>query len=315
MEEMLYKDYINERIFNKIMSNTIITQQEIEQYLYKFLKSNRAVFKNSCRLFKKYLIETKNNEYIFKYRRDLSRLKRIRTKNLEVSKLSKFIKKFIIGNNIYYDGYFLTDFFKNSMIKRDLESFEWLSDKTPLYSLELLITNIINTKQLLNEYEKGILFTKDKDKNTFRNYFKNIDNLTNTQKEKLIKYAILENRQELLSYIKNENIINSLNIQKEYNHLDNISLIPNKQKIIRSFKYYLHNLFNDKSLVKNDVAKKRNVDKLFRDIIEHYFDTDRNFIEYYSLDDREDYKKLKKVRQSHEKQSFNFHDIKFSNFS
>jgi hypothetical protein len=315
MEEMRFKDYINERIFNKIMSNTIINQQEIEQYLYRFLELDRAVFKDSCRLFEKYFIETKNNEYIFKYRRDLSRLKRIRTKDFEITKLSKFIKKYIIGNNIYYDGYFLTEFFKNSMIKRDLGSFEWLSEKTPFYSLELLITNIINTKQLLNEYEKGILFTKDKDKNTFRNYFKSIDNLTNTQKEKLIKYAVLENRQELLSYIRNENIINRLDIQKEFNHLNNISLIPNKQKIIRSFKYYLYNLFNDKSLVKNDITKKRNVDKLFRDIIEHYFDTDRNFIEYYSLDDREDYKKLKKIRQSHTKQSFNFHDIKFSNFS
>lgn len=187
--------------------------------------------------------------------------------------------------------------------------------KTPNYSLDLLIRIIIITKQLLNEYEKGIVFAKDKDKNTFRKYFKNLDNLTNTQKEKLRKYAILENRQELLSYIKNENIINSLDIQKEYNYLNHISLIPNKQKIIRSFKYYLHNLFNDKSLMKEDVTKKRNVDKLFRDIIEHYFDTDRNFIEYYSLDDRDDYKKLKKIRQSHTKQSFNFHDIKFSNFS
>lgn len=298
------------------MSNTIITQQEIEQYLYKFLKSKRVVDKDICRVLKKYFIETKNNEYIFKYRRNLTKLKRIRTKNFEVSKLSKFIKKFIIGNIIYYDGYFLTEFFKRSMINRDFKSFELLEDdKTPLYSLEILVTNIINTKELLNEYEKGILFAKDKDKNTFRNYFKNIDNLTKTQKEKLIKYAILENRQELLSYIKNEHIINSLDIQKEYNHLNNISLIPNKQRIIRSFKYYLHNLFNDKSLVKNDVTKKRNVDKLFRDIIEHYFDKYNEFTEYYSNDDRQDYKKLKKIRQSNTKQSFNFHDIKFSNFS
>lgn len=297
------------------MINTAITQKEIEQYLYTFLKLERTPFKDSCRLFKKYFNETKNNEYIFKYRRELTRLKRLRTKDLEISKLSEFIKKYIIGNYIHYEGHFLTDFFKNSMIKRDLKSFELLGDKTPLYSLELLITNIINTKQLLNEYEKGIVFAKDKDKNTFRNYFKNIDNLTNTQKEKLIKYATLENRQELLSHIKNENIINSLDIDKEHNHLNDISLMPNKQKIIRSFKYYLYNLFNDKSLMKNDVTKKRNVDKLFRDVIEHYFDKDSSFIEYYSQSDRDNYKKLKKVRQSHAKQSFNFHDIKFSNFS
>lgn len=300
------------------MNNETMETKEkaIEKYLFSFLKNQRAGFIESIRIYKKILDEHQDNRYILKIRRELSRYNRLKSEHFEIKKLRKFLKKYVIGDNIYFDKHFLTGLSKEAMQKRDLSSLEWeVDDKTPMYSFDTLFTNIINTKQLLNEYEKGVIFAKDKDKNTFRTYFETIDNLRDKQKEKLIKYATVENRQELLSYLKNENIIKILDIQEEINHLNNISLMPNEQKIIRSFKYYLDNLFNDNSLMKKDVTKKRNVDKLFRDVIKHYFDKDTRFEEYYLEDARQDYKKLKKVRQSHQNQSFNFHDIKFSNFS
>ena len=300
------------------MNNETMEAKEkaIEKYLFSFLRNERTVFIKSIGYFKKFLDEHQDNRYIFKIRRELSRYNRLKSEHFEVKKLRKFLKKYVIGDNIYFNNHFLTGLSKEAMQKRDLSSSEWeVDDKTPMYSFDTLVTIIITTKQLLNEYNKGIIFAKDKDKNTFRTYFETIDNLRDKQKEKLIQYATVENRQELLSYLKNENIINTLDIQEEINHLNNISLMPNEQKIIRSFKYYLNNLFNDNSFMKKDVTKKRNVDKLFRDVIEHYFDKDTRFEEYYLEDARQDYKKLKKVRQSHQKQSFNFHDIKFSNFT
>ncbi|MEN4045804.1 hypothetical protein [Sulfurimonas sp. NWX367] len=294
------------------------TKENITKYINDFLKHKRALYRSSYKIFKEKYAQTTDATYIFKQRRELARYKRSVLRKNDISKLSNFIQKVILA-----DDYFLADYGKKSLSKK-VGCFEWLNDEdTPMYSFELLLTNIIHTKQSLNEFDKGIVFEREKEKIIFHKSISNINNLTKSKKDKLTLYARLENRQELLSYLMNENFIKELDIDKELLHLNNISLM-NKQKIIRSFKYYLNSLFIDKSIMKKDLTNKQRVDNLFRKCIEYFLDNGIEFEHYYDETAHKNSDKiipewatkiqLPRVRTSSKTQSFNFHNIKFSYF-
>ncbi len=300
------------------------TTEYLNTYIRSFLHRERSIYKDSYKIFKDHYLQSKDFSYIFKQRRELTRYKRMRLNKYEIEQLCKLIQDILLSKNDFHTDYgsvyFLSNFFNKSLSK-EVDVWEWLKDKdSPMYSFEIFLTNLISTKILFKEFDKGIAFASEREKNIYAKNIKNIDNLTAANKQKILKYAKLENRQELLSYIMNENFIYTLDVSSELLHLQNISLM-NKQKIIRSFNYYLYQLFWDKSLTKEDLKNKQRLDHFFRNCIKYFLDNEGELNKYYDETALDNWDKevpswsnkiqLPRTRKSKENQYFNFHDIQF----
>ncbi len=287
------------------MNNNYNSKSTIKKYILRILYKERKAYKEAYKHYKEEYVKKYDREILLRQRRLLFHFKR--------TKLSLEDRKSLINllNKLQDLRIPFSEYIKKA-IRQDPNCSEWLNeDDTPNYLFETFVQNLITTKQLLKEIDKGVVFEREKEKKVYYDSLKNINSLTLVRRKKLIEYAKLENRQELLSYVFGEKILKKLNIYKEIEYLENISLV-NKKKIIRSFYFYLNQILKNDTEIKNDLKNKVFIENVFQICIEYFFD-EIEFETYYD-DYFTDNGKKKRIRKTKTTQKFNFHCINFSYF-